>query len=664
MKKKTLWLSAIAITAALAVFTACGGGNNNDNGDDNNVTPPVEQTDNQNQNQNQEQQAAAPAVTAQASLDALADIMARFPSTLENTAPILQRGDAGNVLRMVVGSPNTFPGLFERVLSSEAFDSTIMDFQWSNLVSWDGTFMYTDDGIATISIEEDANGNGLVVLNMRDGVNPTWHDGTPFTLDDLVFAYELKAHDDIITGVGFGIRFVETHFSPWVVGINEWRNGEADHISGMVLSNNNRTLHIYYDRPLPPSAQYSGGIWLQASPRHWLEPAIAEVGWAQLYQHPRARHEALGMGPFVIDSIVPGQAVVFVANDDYWRGAPLLDGLLWEILPNETFMAAMRAGEYDVTIQGMPAVHYEEHALFNPNNYTMLAMPGTGSGFLYIRTGRFHDEGEVVPRPAGWHPVQDVNVRRAIFHAMPQQLIANTIQNGLSAPAGTVLAPHNANAFINPNQPMFNFDPDLSRQILDEAGYSEFGADGFRLDLDGNQMYFVFAANDNAFNRDAIPVYLDHWRAIGLDVRLHTGDLVDWNTFLDNILMSDIWSDEVHMFISNWTLGNNPAPHGLWGVDAAFNLSRHRSPEFEEILNRIGSQEAFDSDFLNQAFVDWQRYMFENAVAYHMFWGVTLMAVNNRVANFTLERESGLAAAVQRAHLWAVTAPVGYANTN
>ena len=151
---------------------------------------------------------------------------------------------------------------------------------------------------------------------------------------------------------------------------------------------------------------------------------------------------------------------------------------------------------------------------------------------------------------------------------------------------------------------------------------------------------------------------------LDLDVRLYTGDLIEWNTFLSNVLLSDNWSDYIHMFVSNWTLGANPAPHGLWAVDNRFNLSRHRSPEFESILDRIGSQDAFNDDFLMAAYQDWQRYMFENAVANHMFWGVSVTAVNNRVANFSLVRESGYVFTTDRAHLWALTAPVGYATTN
>jgi len=664
MRKRKSLISVLVLTLILALtlaLAACGGNDAPAADPTPSPTPAATQddatTDDDDDDDDDADEDAPPVVSVDGQhpgLDVLDELLTRFPMATTNNNPILQPGDPGNTMRLVIGSPNTFPGLFEGVMSSEAFDSNIMDFQRSPLVFFDASFMWADGGIADLRFDLP---NNAVELNMNHDVY--WHDGTPLTLDDLVFAYELMSHPEEEQG----IRFVAAHFVPWVIGVEEWRDGTADHISGLVLSNNNRTLRIYYDRPLPPAAQYAGSVWLTPTPRHHLEPAIAEVGVGNLSNHARARHEALGWGPFIIESIVPGESVLFRANENYYRGRPNLDYILWQILPNEIFMAAMREGQYDITIQGMPVVHFEEHQLFNPNNYVLLGQTATGNGFMYFRTGTMED-GLATPRPDGWHPIQDVAIRRALAHAMPQQLIADTIQNGLSVPAGTIMNPFNARAFITPQVGGFDFNLDRARQILDEAGYTEFGPDGFRLNLDGSPMYFNFAANDNAFNQEAVPTYLQMWREIGLDVRIFQDDLIEWNTFLDNVLLSDNWSDDVHLFISNWTMGFNPSPAGLWAPDNSFNMPRHNSPQFAQIIEDIGSQEAFDNDFLMDAYVRWQVYMYENAVANQMFWGVGLTAVNNRVANFSLERSVGANGVMQSVHLWAVTAPQAYANTN
>jgi len=673
MKKRLIFFSAIILVFALVMFSACNRNNVEDeNGYDNGN---VVVDDNQN-NENGGGDVEPPSLVGwHPALDELDRLRQQFPQTNVNNNPILQRGDAGNVLRMVIGADGTFPGLFNGALSSEAFDSQIMAFQSSPIIATDHMLMLTNEpgGISTFNFgfHEFVNEDGETVqasvfeINMRPGVYPLWHDGTPLTLDDVVFAYELKSRPEIAGQPGVGVRFAVTHFSPWILGIEEWRQDEADHISGLVLSNNNRTLRIYYDRLLPPAAQYAGGIWFTPTPRHHIMPAVEEVGWINIPQHAVARHEALGWGPFIIESIVPGESVLFRANDDYWRGAPLLDGVLWEIVPPATAMAAMRAGEYDFTVNGLTGAQFEEHLLFNPNNMTVLGGIAASNSFLYFRTGTFNfEESFSVPRPDGWHPIQDVNIRRALSHAMNTPLFGETIQNGLSLPAGTIIHPHNARDFIYGGIGGFFFDLAHAAQILDDAGYTQFGDDGYRLDLNGNPMYFVFAANQNTFNEEAIPTMLQDWRGIGLDVRLYTGDLIEWTSFLDNLLMSDNWSDDVHMFISGWSLGANPAPHSLWGADAAFNMSRHRSDEMIAILDRIGSQEAFDPDFLAAAYVDWQIYMYENAVAAQLFWAVATTLVNNRTVGITLERRPGEVFTGEGSHLWALTAPSGIANTN
>lgn len=595
---------------------------------------------------------------------ALDELLTQFPMEVTNDNAILQPGDPGNTLRWMNPSNNTFPGLFQHVLSSEAMDSEIMTLQTSAFVTSDASWMYTDDGIAILRFD---NENNAVELTMQHEVY--WHDGVQLTLDDLVFAYELMAHPDYT-----GIRYVASSYVPWVLGIAEyregaedgWKTGTADHISGLVLSEDKMSLRIYYDRALPPAAQYIGNLWLTPIPRHHLEPAIAEVGVGELNTHARARHEALGYGPWIIESIVPGESVLFKANEDYYRGRPLIDQILWQIVPNDIFMAAMREGQFDVS--GMGTQFYEEHMLHGARNYQLLGQPATGNGFMYIRTGTMEmceDAGVPIatPREEGWHPVQDVNIRRAIFHAMPQQLISDTINNGLGVPAGTIMHPHNARAFIHADIPMYYFDLEKAKEILDENGYAARGANGYRLDLEGRPMHFIFSVNENTFNREAVPIYLQMWREIGLDVRLYTDDLVPWATYLDNLLLTDNWSDEVHMFISNWSLGANPAPHGLWSVDNSFNMPRHNTEEYRQILDDISSPEAFDAEFLADAYYRWQMYMYENAVANQMFWNVALTMVNNRVANYSLVRESGLNGVLQRTHTWGLTAPQPYAHT-
>lgn len=567
-------------------------------------------------------------------LVALDLLLGRFPQTLNNPGTPLERGAPGNILRGLVATNNTFPGLFERTLSTEAMDTQIATIQDSMLITIAPDNTFGTAGLATITFGPDQT---WVEINQHHEAN--WHDGTPVTLYDLYFAYKL------INSPGYtGVRNVALHFWHLIEGIEEFRSGESDTISGVTLSNNNRTMRIQFTDQLPPSAMFAGGIWTTLSPAHWLQPVIDEVGVAELANHPRARAEILGWGPWIIETVVPGESVLFRANDNYWRGAPLADYLLWEIVPDSLALASLREGLYDFTVQFLPATFFEEHLLFNATNYQIAAQLAPGFGFLYFRVGTMEDDGEggIVATPrSDNHPIQNLDIRRALAHAVDLQLKADTIQNGLSVPARSILSPFNARHYIEPDIPSFYFDLDLANQILDDAGFTERGADGFRLNLDGTPMTFGFALNQNTFNEQAWSTYIQNWHAIGLNVSLYTGDVIEWTTFVDNVLNSDNWSEDIHIMQSNWNLGANPAPHGLWGADTTFNMSRHTSPEMQNILDRINSPQAWDPEFLRQAYLDWQLYMYNNAVARPMFWGIQTFYVNNRVLNYSTERFDG-----------------------
>lgn len=647
--KKNVLLSALFAGSILAL-SACGGGGT--------TAPSAPETaGNAGAGADAGTTAAVAAVGGNAgdALAALEDALTRFPLAVENNNPILQSGEAGNIIRGMVASDATLPGTFEITHQNEAFDAQIHDLQNTSFVTVDETMQWTDSGVASLRIADDQMSVTLTLLQ-----DIYWHDGVPVTMDDLVFAYEMIGHPD-----HRGIRYTSAQFFPYVVGMEAYRAGSADYISGLVLSDANRTLTIHYTQPLPPSAMFGGSIWVTPTPRHWLEPAIAEVGWGDALQaHPRVRHEALGNGPWIIDTVVAGESVLFRANDNYWRGRPLADQFLWEIVPSAIAMASLREGLFDMSFSFLPAVMYEEHLLTNPTNYTLAGWQAPAQSFLSFRVGYFEEtpEGQHVTWRSDGHPITDVNIRRALAYSTDMALKGETLNNGLAVQAGSAINPFNGRQFIDPNAGSFAFNPAYASQILDEAGYTERGADGFRLDLNGNPMSFNLALNDNQFNNMAAPTFLQNWREIGLDVNLYTGDTIEWNTFLDNLSSSDNWSENVHILWNNWNSGFNPNPGTLWGPENQFNMARYSTPELTAILNSIVSQEAFDPTYSFNAYQAFHNYFYENAIALPGFWNLQIFGVNNRVANFDLTRRDGYMTLAQNSHLWGLTAPTAYVN--
>ncbi|MCL2839248.1 MAG: ABC transporter substrate-binding protein [Defluviitaleaceae bacterium] len=562
---------------------------------------------------------------------ALVDVLANFPAYTTNTNPILPRGlGTDNVLRIGVGSYNVLSGVFLRthIVSDLASDTSITSLAHPYLIAWDESNMVTNSGAFSFEVDREAN---AVIMKLQQDVY--WHDGVPLTMDDLVFAYEVIAHPDYT-----GTRFSENSLIPNVVGVDAYREGLTDYISGLVLSNNNRTLRIYYVEPLSPAVLFAGSIWVHPIPRHWISPVIEEVGHAGIESHVRARYEMLGFGPFIIDTVIPGEAVFLIANDNYWQGAPLVDGITVEVLLPDMIPFAMRAGVFDIATYQI--INVEEFNMMSPTNYQLYGWPTQSTTFLNFRLGYMgaDAEGNLYMQPRNdEHPITNIAIRRAMAYAFDRQTIADVVGRGAWTPAPSVLHPFNATSFIDVTREGFRFDLDYANAILDEAGFTERDAYGFRLNLNGEPMTFIYGQHHNQTNEWMVPLNIYNWAQIGLRVEMFNGDFIDWSMLLD-IILSDDDVGPIDIFAMGWSLGFNPNPTTLWGSNSMLNLPRYTSPAFQQILEDIASEEAWNFEFLAAAYAEWEQAFHDEMPAIPFTWNLDFIAVNNRVSNFSRVR--------------------------
>ena len=231
-------------------------------------------------------------------------------------------------------------------------------------------------------------------------------------------------------------------------------------------------------------------------------------------------------------------------------------------------------------------------------------------------------------------------VRRAMAYAIDSAVIGDTLYSGLRFPAATNVTP-NHRGLIDTSIPGFPYDPDRARELLDEAGFTEFDADGFRLDPNGNSFTVNWAFRENPLTEDIIaPFFIESWADVGIRVELWRGQthaaLVLWD-YLD----FDADNDEVDIYEGGWIVGANPNPEGTWG-HIWWNPSRYTSPEYDAILARMNTLDAFDPDYMKQVFSDWQWYWYENVPYYPFLWTIILTSVNNRVTFWDTRVENDL----------------------
>ena len=531
----------------------------------------------------------------------------------------------GGHLRYAFGSAAELTGLFETVFTRFTTESDLRRFTHETLVMEGLDFAPSNtNSLASVTMDREAR-----TITITKNVESYWADGVPLTLDDVVFAYEIISHPDY-TGPRWGQGMQN------VVGSEAFRNGDADYIAGLTLSEDQMELVVELYEITPFSINGgSGGFWTDPVPRHhWEGIAVADME-----AHANARENVLGNGPFKIESSVPGESFRFVRNDYFWRGPATLDSIEFVVVEPMLAPEVMRAGMFDVI--NFPQSQFTE-ANRSMDNVQFLSNPWTNNTtfWLNFRMGDWDEEnGVVVP----WdEPRLSVPVREALALSMDHAGAGQHLFNGLVVPAGGVYWPTRRIEWVDRSLPTFNnFDLELANQILDDAGYGERDADGFRLRPDGSDLTVVYAAQTGSqANIDNRQLELDTWRYdLGINVVLFNDTLVASNVFWDALEIAQ--SNEIDMFTAGTYFGSNPTPNWTGSPWSPNNHTRYTNPEWEYSFNRFSSEEMWDPDFSFETVQLWERTVSDARVLFPTTTALSLWAVNNRVANFTVEHNDG-----------------------
>ncbi|HJQ90259.1 MAG TPA: ABC transporter substrate-binding protein [Acidimicrobiia bacterium] len=323
------------------------------------------------------------------------------------------------------------------------------------------------------------------VYTLREGL--TWSDGDPLTAEDVAW--------NINTGRDQG----------WDNMVSTVGNIEATVID-------ERTVQLVSSVPDPKLPTMD--VYLV--PQHIWEPVATDYDAATQY----AADDGVGSGPFVITEFTPGQSVVMEANPSYWGWEgeePPYDQVIFRLFENpDAMVAALQQGEIDAA-QGFPASSWD--ALEADANIEVVA--GQQGGFDEIAINGGAAEGQ--PHPA----LLDVEVRRAISHAIDRPAVIEDLWFGLASPLETV-SPSADPKWIPeiPEENQLVYDPDRANEILDEAGYMDTDGDGIREMPDGtNPLVIRHAVNTDGDLAGSIGDLMVGWmEEIGIEVELEAYD--------------------------------------------------------------------------------------------------------------------------------------------
>ncbi|WP_048645941.1 ABC transporter substrate-binding protein [Nitratireductor soli] len=283
-------------------------------------------------------------------------------------------------------------------------------------------------------------------FHLRKGV--TFHNGAPFTADDVLFSAERVRADgsDLKYRIPKEAEFIKID----------------DHTVDVMLPEANPILHY----------QWAGWYIMSKS---WAEehdaatpsPANADTpSYAALHEN--------GTGPFMVESHQPGVKTVWKPFAAWWDKPKhnLDEVVLTTVSSDPTRVAALLSGQVDWIA---PVPEQDIERINASGNAQVLQSPDLRT--MYLGFDQVSDTLKYA-NVEGKNPFKDARVRRAVYQAIDIDGIIAKILRGAATPAALMIAPQ----LVNQTEEFkrFPYDPEMSKKLLAKAGYP----DGFQVQLD------------------------------------------------------------------------------------------------------------------------------------------------------------------------------------
>jgi peptide/nickel transport system substrate-binding protein len=383
-------------------------------------------------------------------------------------------------------------------------------------------------------------------FNLRKGVK--FHDGTPFSADDVIFSLERARGDG---------SDVKTYVAP----IKEIRKVDS-HAIDIVT-------HDPY--PILPQAI---SVWYILS-KQWCEKnnAVRPVDVRKGTEN-FASTRANGTGPFRLKSREPGVRTVLQPNPEWW-GKPehnLTEVVFTPIANDATRVAALLSGEIDmmqpVPLQDVPRLQ---------GNASLKVVQGGEIRTIFLGMDQKRDE-LIGASVKGKNPFKDKRVRQAFYQAIDVEAIRARIMRGASRPTGLLIAPEvqGFSAELNKRLP---FDPEAAKALLAEAGY----AGGFEVPMN--------CPNDRYVNDAEICQAIASMLAkVGVKINLVAETKTLW---FPKVLRRD-----TAFYLFGWVPASQDAHNALFalvatpgeGAQGQFNLGSYSNPRIDQLTRQVASE--------------------------------------------------------------------------
>ncbi|MBU5980252.1 oligopeptide ABC transporter substrate-binding protein [Lactobacillus helveticus] len=522
----------------------------------------------------------------------------------------------GGTLSYALETDTPFTGIFNNELAASAIDSTVAQFGNESLFDTDDSYKINNKGPATFKLDRKAK---TITIEVKKGVK--WSDGKQVTAKDVEYEYEIMANKGSKSQ-----RYTASLQD--IVGLTDYHDGKSKTISGIEMPDgeNGRKVVIHFKEMKPGMLQSGNGYFLEsASPYHQLK----NIPFDKLQSSDAVRKNPIFFGPYKISKIVRGQSVTWVPNKYYWRGTPKLDKITISVVNPNSASQAIKSHKFDIA----DVVNSQWDQVKNTKGVNFVAKVPLAYSYMGFKVGKWKDGRNVMDPKA---KMNNKSLRQAMAYAMNIDAVTKRYTHGLSFRVPTLI-PEQFGDYFNKNVKGYSYNLKKANQLLDKAGYKKKGT--YRVQPNGKPLTINLAAM--AGNSTLEPItrnYIQQWKKIGLNVKLTTGRLIEFNSFYDKI-QND--AKDVDVFMAAWSLASEPSPNDLYNEKAPFNFTRFVTKKNTQLLGEMDSQKAFNHKYRVDKFHEWQKYMNDEAYVVPTTNNYSITAVNSKITGYSLKPSDG-----------------------
>ena len=418
------------------------------------------------------------------------------------------------------------------------------------------------------------------VVTFHLNPNATWHDGQPVTADDVVFTFQMYSDPEVSA-------LSRYYLSPIAGTDDSGAELSADSIG--VAKVDDLTVAITMKSAMFPGNLFNNLNSVYIVPKHIFEgKTAAEINEPTLWMTP------IGSGPFKFDSKIDGERIEFVANENYFLGAPKIDRMVVRIVPTGNLLAGLMSGEIDILAGGgLGSILLDDWATAQAQeNLVTSSIPTTSYQMLIINTQK---------------PYMTQKVRQAISMAINRDALVNSLLQGQGMAVITPISP--ISPYYNPDVTVW-YDPDQAKTMLTEENFP----------FDQEMVFYVPTGNTTR-ERAAVLIQQD-LQAVGIKVAIQS---VDFPTLMNNM------REGMHDFgiIGSGGTFDPSESRQMLAVDSSANFCKTTSTVFQDKADEGNAALTFETR--KPIFDEYQVLIKDETPMAYLYTSNSLMAYNKRM---------------------------------